>query len=341
MKRFKKNLFLAAGCLLVLTGIVSMMSCSRKKDAAPSAMQPVTWRLATVGNPGDGLTAGCEYFAREVEKRTNGLIKIEVFLSSQLGGYGDYISGLQMGSIQVAEIGTAVLTNISPKFAVFDLPYLSPSVEGQKKLLREGVADILNAELSAKADFIVAGWIVRPARSVYSSKGPINSLADFKGLKIRLMPSAPMIRAFELLGSTPSPIPTAERYMALQTKVVDAAENNMVEILNAKEYEVTKYLSLTEHIIQPACICVSNKVLNSLPPDIRKIVLEVGLESGDAGGNRDQEIVATARERLAKEGGMIINDIADKSQFLKAVQPLYEEQREAIGADLLALFGVK
>jgi tripartite ATP-independent transporter DctP family solute receptor len=336
MKR-TKVLVLAIAATIVTVGNL-FAGGGGESGGAPASTKAIKMKLATVGNPGDGIVAGCEFFAKKIEERTNGTITAEVFVSSQLGGYTDYISGLQMDSIQIAEIGASVLSGIAPKFAVFDLPYISSNVAAQQKLMKGEAGEILNKNLSEKGGLTCVGWIIRPARSVYSSKGPITKLADFKGLKIRTMQSAPMLRAMELLGASATPIPTAERYLALQTKVVDAAENNLVEILNAKEYEVTKYLSLTEHIIQPTCLCIADNFLDSLPENLRKIVLEVGIEAGDAGTAKDAEIVATARKKLATQGKMIINDLPDKTPYMKAVAPLYQEYRDAIGEDLLAMF---
>jgi len=294
-------------------------------------------KVATVGNPGDGLTGALNYFAQTIAKETNGAVAAEIFVSSQLGSYTDYIDGLRMGSIQMAEIDSSVLSTLAPKFSIFGIPYVASSPEALRKAFAGKASDILNKDLDENGGLVVLGWIVRPARNVYGSKAPIRSVADMKGLKIRTMQSPPMLKAMALLGASPTPIPTNERYLALQTKVVDAAENNLVEIYNAKEYEVTKYLSLTEHIVAPSCIVISKKYLDGLTPEYRAAVIKVGRQAGEAGSEIDATLVKVARENLGTKGGMIINEIRDKGEFIKKVAPLREEYKARIGSELFSL----
>lgn len=299
---------------------------------------PYVMKLATVGAPGDSLVCAMDYFAQEIEKRSNGAIVAEVYHSSQLGAHRDYLDGLQMGSIQMAEIASSVVATIDPAYMIFDMPYISPNEEAQRQTLKDGAGKYLSDSLLQKANIAVVGWLVRTPRNVYSSKGPINSAADFKGLVIRTMESAPMLRAMELLGAKATPIPANERYMALQTKVVDAAENNSGEIYSKKEYEVTKYLSKTSHIIQPNALCVDNNFIMKLPEDLQKLIWEVGYDAGEYATQFDFDNVNKIEELLVSEGGMIINDIPDKTDFVEILKPLYDEYRDEIGEELFAMF---
>lgn len=319
--------------VMALLLVASMMLGCASALAAPYVM-----KLATVGAPGDSLVTAMEYFADEIEKRSEGAIVAEVYHSSQLGAHRDYLDGLQMGSIQMAEIASSVVASIDPAFMIFDMPYISADEEAQRQTLKDGVGDMLNKSLIEKANIAVVGWLCRTPRNVYSSKGPINTPDDFKGLIIRTMESAPMLRAMELLGAKATPIPANERYMALQTKVVDAAENNSGEIYSKKEYEVTKYLSKTAHIIQPNPLCVDYNFILSLPEDLQKLVWEVGYDAGEYATQFDFDNVAGIEKKLVDEGGMIINDIPDKSGFVTLLQPLYDEYRDEIGAELFEAF---
>lgn len=320
---------------LSLLAITALALCAMGVAAAG---QTYVIKMATVGNPGDSLVKFYEYFGAEIEKRSNGAIKTELFHSSQLGAHRDYIDGLQIGSLQMAEMASSVIATVDPAFSVFDMPYISPNEQDQWDTLKAGADKVLADSLLNKANIRVVGWVVRTPRNVYSSKGPINSAADFKDLKIRTMESPPMLRAMELLGAKATPIPANERYLALQTRVVDAAENNSGEIYAKKEYEVTKYLSKTSHIIQPNVYCISNEFFAELPADLQKLVLEVGREASDVGTKFDFDNVDEIERILSTEGGMIINDIPDKSDFVRILQPLYKEYAAAIGQELMDLF---
>lgn len=243
-----------------------------------------------------------------------------------------------MGSIQIAEIASSVVAAVEPKFMIFDLPYLVKDEQTEIDALNGNAGQILADALVAKADLNVIGWLVRSPRHVYSSEGPINTAADFKGLKIRTMESPPMLRAMELLGAKATPIPSNERYIALQTKVVDAAENNAGEIYSKKEYEVTKYLSKTAHIIQPNVLVIDNKFLSTLSEEHQKLILKVGKEAGDYATKFDLDNVSSIEAKLESEGEMIINDINDKSSFVEILTPLYDEYKDQIGEDLISIF---
>ncbi len=302
------------------------------------ASEPVVIKMASMGIPGDSLTRFYEYFGDELDKRTNGAVKVELFHSGQLGAQRDYMDSMQIGSIQMADVASSVLATIDPAFAVFDMPYISPDEYAQWETIKGGAGELLRKTLLERANLYVVGWVVRTPRNVYSSKEPIHSAKDFNGLKIRTMESPPMLRAMELLGAKATPIPGTERYLALQTKVVDAAENNSGEIYYTKEYEVTKYISKTSHIIQPNVYCMDNNFLSSLPADLQKTILEVAAEASEIATMFDFASVEEIEKKLVSECGMLINDIPDKSDFIQALQPLYGEYESKIGQELMDAF---
>jgi tripartite ATP-independent transporter DctP family solute receptor len=323
--------------LVLFVASATLFAAGTSASAASSAAKIYTLKVASVGTPGDSLTLALDSFIDGIKKRSNGALVGEAFYSSQLGAHRDYIDGMQMNSIQVCEIATSVLATVDSRFMVFDLPYISKSVQNQVAVLNSGIGNQLSNDLAKKAKIKVIGWLVRTPRNVYSAKGPIKTADDFRGLKIRTMESPPMIRAMQLLSAKATPIPANERYMALQTGVVEAAENNSGEIYAKKEYEVTKYLSKTSHIIQPNAICIGSAFFDSLPANLQKIVLEEGKKAGEVGTKNDVDKVAAVEVELTK-AGMTINDIPDKSSFVKALAPLYTEYQTKIGKDLIDAF---
>ncbi|MBS6642379.1 MAG: DctP family TRAP transporter solute-binding subunit [Clostridiaceae bacterium] len=301
--------------------------------------QPMALIIANAGQDGDSLDSAQDYFLEEMGKATNGAVTGEVHPNSQLGSHSDYIGSLQMQSIQIAEATAAVLSTVSPKFAIFDLPYVAPnSAQSVFDLLEGEAGEILNQDLIDHANIRVIGWMCRTPRHVYSAKGPINTLDDWKGLKIRTMESSAMISAMELLNAKATPIATAERYLALQTGVVDAAENNVAEIYNCKEFEVTKYLSKTGHLCAPNVLIVSNSWFESLTPEYQELVLRIGRDAGKVATDIEISKEADFEEKLVGEGGMTINEITDTSDVQAALAPLYEEYKDIVGEDLLKLF---
>ncbi|QEN06850.1 TRAP transporter substrate-binding protein [Oceanispirochaeta crateris] len=294
-------------------------------------------KMATPSNPADNNVKAFYFFEKNVEDATNGIIDVQVFDSGQLGDHADYIAGLQIGSIQGAEINTSFLSSIDPAFMIFDLPYIVEGMDHERAVLDAGLDETLSAILEKKANITIGGWMIRSPRSVYSSRGPINTADDFKGLKIRVMDSPIMIRTMELLEATPVPVAASERYMALQTKVVDAAENSPAIVVAQKEFEVTQYLSLTEHFCTPNTIVFDKNFLDSLPAELKTIVLDEAAKAGLYAQDLDQEGLMETLATLESAGMTIVSDV-DKASFKKKLQPLYNDYSDQIGSDIIAAF---
>lgn len=339
----KKRIFkmgVSVGMVFML--MLSLVACASKTENKQPEKTEVkkgefVLKMASPSNPDDNNVKAFYNFEKEVEAATEGRIDVQVFDSGQLGDHKDYIASLQTGSIQAAEISTSVLNSIDNSFMVFDLPYIVKGMDHERTVIDSGIGKTLSDKLEKKANIVVAGWMIRAPRSVYSSKGPINTAADFNGLKIRVMDSPIMIRTMELLKAVPVPVSASERYMALQTKVVDAAENSPAIIVAQKEYEVTKYLSLTEHFCTPNAIAMDKNFLDKLPEDLRGIVLEKAADAGVYAQKLDSEGLVETLATL-KEKGMTIVEIPDKSSFVKTLQPLYDEYSDKIGKDIIDAF---
>lgn len=325
----------------------STPAASAPAASAPAASTPAAAggeaefiiKLANPSNPEDNVVKAFYRFEELVEERSNGRIDVQVYDSGQLGSHADCIDSMQMHSLQAAECNTSVLGNLVPAFSVFDLPYLTASMDDEIKIVNGELGAELNQRLEDTAGLHIVGWFVRSPRSIYTSKGPASCLADLKGTKIRIMESALMSKTMELLGMVPVPLAATERYMALQTGTVDAAENSVPLIITQAEYEVTDYVVLSQHFCTPNVMLMDLDFYNSLPEDLRTIVDECGAEAGAYSSQLDKESEQEALDQLANEYNMTICEIADKTEFMDAVAPLYEEYRDTIGADIYAYFG--
>lgn len=324
--------------LLVLALFTTFAFAQGAKEApSADAKGQFVIKMATPSNPEDNCVKAFYYFEKIVEERTAGRVDVQVFDSAQLGAHRDYIEQMQMGSLQAAEINTAVLSGFDSKFMVFDLPYLSKNVAHLQSVLEAGLADKLNASLEETTGLKVLGWMIRSPRNLYNSRNAVKTASDFKGMKVRVMESPIMTRTFELMGAVPVPLSAAERYMALQTGVVDGAENSVGIIVSQKEYEVTHFVSLTAHNITPNIIAFDKKYFDKLPADIQQVLVVAGKEAGAYATKLDSDSEAATLEQL-KGFGMAVNDIADKSSFTKAVAPIYAQYRDEIGGDIIDAF---
>lgn len=320
------------------SGGAASSSSDQQGSDAPAGAEYVL-KLANPSNPEDNVVKAFYYFEELVEERSNGRIDVQVYDSGQLGGHADCVDSMQMHSLQAAEVSTSILGNLDPAFSIFDLPYLTDGMDSLIDILGSGLGETLDQRLQDAANLKIVGWFVRSPRSVYTNKGPVSGLADMKGTKIRIMESAIMSKAMELLGMVPVPLAATERYMALQTGTVDAAENSVPLIITQAEYEVTKYVVLTEHFCTPNIMAMDLDYYNDLPDDLKAIVDECGAEAGTYSSKLDQESLEVVLDQLANEYGMTICEIADKTEFMEAVAPLYDEYRSTIGQDIYDFFG--
>ncbi|WP_026699671.1 TRAP transporter substrate-binding protein [Salibacterium aidingense] len=321
----------------VETGKDSEAEEDSNNDAEAENQETYTLKMASPSNPEDTMVQAFFHFEEMVEEESDGRIEVEVQHSGQLGGQSDYIDGLQLGSIQAAEITTSVLSSLDDRMLIFDMPYLSESMEHQREVIQSGLGDELSNVMEEEENIKIVGWLQRSARNVYSSAGPIETPGDFEGLDIRVMESPVMTNTMELLGANPTPIAADERYMALQTGVVDAAENSIALVLTEKEYEVTDYVSMTQHFMTPNTIAMDQNFFESLPEDLQEIITNAGEEAGKFAYEEEQRQVDEAVSEL-EEVGMEVNFIKDKSSFKEAVQPIYDEYEEEIGKEYFDYF---
>jgi tripartite ATP-independent transporter DctP family solute receptor len=294
-------------------------------------------KLGSPSQPADTNVQAYFFFERAVEARSDGRIDVQVFHSGQLGDQRDYLESMRMGSLQAGEVTTSVMSTVADEFEVFNLPYLARSMDHLKEVLDAGLGEQMNELLQEKAGLRIVSWFIRAPRSIYSAKGAITTPEDFAGLKIRVMESPVMVKTFEILGATPVPIAATERYMALQTGVVDAAENSPPVVLSEKEYEVTKYVSLTEHFLSPNVLVMDNNWYNNLPEDLQSIIDVAGKEAGAYEFGLEVATTNAVLDQLRNQG-MQVNAIEDKTPFVEKAKAVYAEYEDRIGKELIEQF---
>ncbi|MHB1652948.1 MAG: TRAP transporter substrate-binding protein [Desulfitobacteriaceae bacterium] len=340
-KGLSKGLVMAliASLLIFLSGCGTQTNNTAKSgnSAADVKKGEFVIKVASPSAPDDSCVQSYYKFKDLVESKSNGRIQVQVFPNGQLGDQANYIAQMQAGNIQIGEVTTSLLAPLDGEFGVFDLPYIAKSMDSEINVLKSGMGDKMSKNLENNAGLKIVGWLVRSPRSVYSSKGPIKTADDFKGLKIRVMQSPIMVKTMELLGAQPVPISANERYMALQTHVVDAAENSVPLIITQKEYEVTKYVSLTEHFLTPNVMAMDAKFFNKLPADLQKIVSDSGKEAADYEVQVEKQQLNDAIKTLESKG-MKVNSISDKSSFIEKVRPIYAAYQDKIGKDVIDAF---
>src|SRR5882724_6873740 len=218
-------------------------------------------------------------FAANLKTAAGSRIAADFFPNSQLGKEADVVQQVKVGSIDIMLTGSSIWATVTPEFGMLDLGYLFDSYAHMAKALDGGVGASLAEILRGRTGCTVMGWGSHfAARSVYS-KAPVTSLAELKGVKLRVLPTSAFIDTFKLMGAVPTPIPFNELSTAVQTGVVDGFEHDASTVLATKLYEVTRHCFLTEHLFPPMIAVIGKRGLDKIPADTRPAFLQAAQEA--------------------------------------------------------------
>ncbi|HEV8551968.1 MAG TPA: TRAP transporter substrate-binding protein [Casimicrobiaceae bacterium] len=212
-----------------------------------------------------------QVFKTELARLTSKQLTVDIFPAMQLGGAKENVDAVRSGSLFMTWVGAAFLTRIVPELEAVSLPFLFPSREAAFKTIDGPVGQLLDQKLGDKG-FIALGWMELGSRNVTNSKRPIKSMADLKGLKIRLQPNETHLATFRALGANPVAMDVKELYSALEQGVVDGQENPYSIIQAGRFGEVQKYLSNTGHFFDFIAIVANRKQFQALKPEYQQAV---------------------------------------------------------------------
>jgi tripartite ATP-independent transporter DctP family solute receptor len=319
MKNCKKSML-----FVLMLAVVTMA-------AAPAFAAKYNFKLAHVITAGTPIDVGAKKFAELVSQRTKGQVEIKVFPAGQLGGERALIEGVQLGTIEMSFTTTGAIAGFAPEFQVLDLPFLFPTYEAAYTYLDGEQGKKLLALLDRKGIHGVAylenGW-----RNFTSSKRPINSPADIKGQKIRVMESPMYMGLISTMGGSPTPMAYPELPNALLQKVIDGQENPSVNIYSAKMYESQPWMTKDQHTYNVMIMKVNKKVWNSLPADIKKIMEDTAAEVSAFQRKLNRECDDDFIAKLKAKGMKVhVLTTAERSVFEKALLPMYDKGRSVAG----------
>jgi TRAP-type transport system periplasmic protein len=265
-------------------------------------------------------TQAIQYMGDLLNTWTNGRLTIKIFHSMQLGGEKEALEQCQVGALEMTRVSVGVVAPIVEEFNAFNLPYFFRSVEHMHHVVDGEIGTELLNRLE-KGGLIGLGYMDAGSRSFYNKVRPIHSIADMKGLKLRVMQNPIFVDMVNDMGGNGLPVSFSELYTAMQTGIVDGAENNPPTYEEQKHYEIAKYYTLTEHLIVPEIFVFSKKVWDKLSPMDQQLIrkasaLTVGKER-ELWAAKEQAALAD----LKKRGIQIVTSI-DKEPFIKATAPI-------------------
>ena len=262
------------------------------------------------------------HMGEELNKLSGGKHSIKVFAKSALGGEKDTIEQTKLGALAMTRVNVAPMNNICPATMVPTMPFLFRSTEHMRKVLDGAIGEEILKDCEAQG-FVGLAFYDSGARSIYTVKKPIKTLADAKGLKVRVQQSDLWVSLLEAMGANATPMPYGEVYTALKTGLVDAAENNYPSYESSRHFEVAKYYNKTEHSMAPEILLFSKKVWDGLSPEDQKNIRAAAKESVTYMRKLWDEREAKSLA-IVKSGGAEILDV-DKASFQAAMKPVYDK----------------
>jgi tripartite ATP-independent transporter DctP family solute receptor len=282
-------------------------------------------RAADTQNEDYPTVQALRFMGHVVSERSNGRHQIKVFHSRQLGEEKETLEQTRAGAIDLNRTNVALIGNIVPSVNVLAMPFLFRSIEHMQKVLDGPIgAEILNS--FEPHGFVGLAFLDSGARSIYNNVRPVRSLADVKGLRIRVQQSEQMSQMIRSLGAEPVELPYGQVLTGLMTKLIDGAENNWPSFVTTNHYRHAGYYTLTEHTMSPEVLVMSHKVWVTLSPEDRKIFREAALRSSHFMREKWRDLEEQSRKQAEDAGVIIVTDI-DRKPFEAAMAGIYAKAR--------------
>lgn len=290
--------------------------------AGHARAQTITLRSADTHPDGYPTVEAVKFMGNLVEQRSGGRLKVQVFHSRQLGEERETLEQTRFGVIDINRVNFGPLNNLVPETAIPGLPFVFRD-EAHMRRVMDGE---IGTEIISGADrhgFVGLCYYDSGARSFYSRRGPVRTPDDMRGLKVRVQQSDLWVAIMRAVGANATPLPFGEVYSALQTGVVDAAENNWPSYHSTRHFEVARFYSETEHSMSPEILVASKRSFDRLPRDLQTILRDAAKES--VGEMRRLWDAQTAVSRAAvTNGGAQINAV-EKEAFARAMAPVHAQ----------------
>ena len=283
------------------------------------------FRAADTQNEDYPTVQALRYMGRLIAERTGGRHQIRVFHSRQLGEEKETIEQTRVGAIDLNRTNVALIGNFVPAMNVLAMPFLFRSIEHQQKVLDGPIgAEILNS--FEPYGFVGLAFYDSGARSIYNNVRPVRSIADIKGLRIRVQQSELMSDMIRALGAEPVELPYGQVLTGLATKLIDGAENNWPSFVTTDHYKHAGFYTVTEHTMGPEVLVMSQKAWQSLSVEDQKIFRESALRSSRFMREKWKDLEQQSRRQAEAAGVAIVTDF-DRKPFEAAMAPIYQKAR--------------
>jgi tripartite ATP-independent transporter DctP family solute receptor len=304
----------------VLVGLAAVAS-------GPAAAQSkVVWKASDVHPLGYPTVEAIVRMGKKLEAATNGRISIQMYPLMQLGGEKEMIEQAQVGALQIARISVGPMGPIVPELNVFNLPFMFRDNGHMEKVIDGAIGEELLQKLTdhPTAGLIGLCWMNAGSRNVYNSKHPIKAVEDLKGLKIRMMGNPVFVDSMNAMGGNGIAMGYDQLINALQTGVVDGAENNEPSYATGQHYRHAKYYSMTGHLMIPEILVFSKRTWQTLSKEDQALIAKFAREAQQEQRGLWYEMEKKSLAQM-KDTGAQVNEVADRKPFQAAVKPVWDK----------------
>jgi len=313
----RRDLLAGAGAMVLGAGAVRRRAI---------AVDKTVLKASDVHPEGYPTVEAVENLGKKLEAATQGRLSIQMYASMQLGGEKETIEQTQLGAIQMVRCSVGTLGPVVDEINVFNLPFLFRDVPHMNKVVDGPIGQELLDKVTANPSANLVGlcWMDAGARSFYDSKHPIKSIDDLKGLKIRVIGNPIFVDMANALGANGVAMGYDQVFSALQTGVIDGAENNPPSFVFDNHYQAAKFYSLSQHLIVPEMLVYSKRSWDQLKPADQELIKKFAREAQADARVLWNKKEADAFDRM-KAAGIEVDPIADKKPFQDAVKPVWDK----------------
>jgi tripartite ATP-independent transporter DctP family solute receptor len=322
-----------SGCWMIVLFIglaLPLMFFSHGAKAQTSGKK-YTMKVAHVLTENDNVHRALLKFKETAEKKTSNQLEVQIYPNSALGSLRVTFESMQLGNLESGVWDAVTPANVAPIYALCELPYVFRDLNHVHKVIDGPIGQEITKTLLDKSKVRTLAIYDTTFRKIFTKGKAINSLADMKGLKIRVPEAQNYVRAMQLLGANPTPVAWGELYTSLETGVVAGFENKCEAAFNAKLHEQTKFAAYTGHIFCINPFLVSDRWLSGLPKDVQQVILDTAKESL-VWQRVESPTSEKAFEQKMKDAGVTFTT-PDVVPFRKAVEPFYKEYGDKINAN--------
>lgn len=305
---------------------LGMAACAASLLVAPLlAQSATTLKAADVHPKGYPNVVAVEHLGQKLEKATDGRLKVRMFAGGVLGDEKTMIEQTQIGAIQLYRVSVGGLSVVVPEVNAFSLPYIFRDQDHMRKVIDGPVGqEMLDKITNNPASKLVGlAWMDSGSRNVYAKKA-IRTPADLKGLKIRMQGNPLFVDTMNAMGGNAISMPFGELYTALQTGVVDGAENNEPSYYSQNHYTVANVFSRTHHLIIPEILVFSKTAWDKLSKEDQELIKKLAREAQMEQRELWNKSVADDTAKLKEKGVTFVDDV-DVKAFIDATAPVREK----------------